>query len=105
MEIQAKIVSALVALHNFILVHDKTDIEHYLAEDITDNFPGFRREAEVDFGMVSTSHRVRPAEKRHAEAMRDRIAHEMWEDYRRVLADRAREAMDVDYDGDIPELD
>ena len=37
--------------------------------------------------------------------MQDRIAHEMWEDYQWVLADRAREAMDVDYDGDIPELD
>lgn len=96
MEVQAQIPPALVALHNFILEHDSTDVELYLQEDVVDNLPGFRRTEEIDFGRLTTAEKTTRAERVHAEGTRDRIATEMWEDYQRILMERAAEAMQVD---------
>ncbi|KAJ3978521.1 hypothetical protein F5890DRAFT_1589594 [Lentinula detonsa] len=96
MEIQAQIPPALVALHNFILEHDRIDIEKYLQEDIIDNLPGFRQDEEVDFGCLTTSEWVTPQERHHAEGTRDKIAEDMWEDYRQVLRERAEHTMNID---------
>lgn len=96
MEVQAQIPPALVALHNFILEHDSTDIELYLQEDVVDNLPGFRRTEEIDFGWLSTAEKTTRAERVHAEGTRDQIANEMWNDYQRVLTERAAAAMQVD---------
>ncbi|KAJ7182312.1 hypothetical protein C8R43DRAFT_1144087, partial [Mycena crocata] len=93
MEVQAKIPSALVALHNFILEHDTADLDRWIIdEQAQDNFRGSRRDQEIDFGCLSTSSRVSPAEKRHAEDIRDGIAQDMWNDYVQYID----EEMDVD---------
>ncbi|KAF7377355.1 putative transposase [Mycena sanguinolenta] len=100
MKVQAKIPSALVALHNFILEHDEEDIDRWiLDEGAEDNLRGARRAQEIDFGRLSTTGRVSAAEKERAEKTRDEIAKAMWEDYQEYLDTR----MDVDnnYYGDI----
>ncbi|KAF7349661.1 putative transposase [Mycena sanguinolenta] len=100
MKVQAKIPSALVALHNFILEHDEEDIDRWiLDEGAEDNLRGTRREQEIDFGRLSTTGRVSAAEKERAEKTRDEIAKAMWDDYQEYLDTR----MDVDnnYYGDI----
>ncbi|KAF7368062.1 putative transposase [Mycena sanguinolenta] len=99
MKVQAKIPSALVALHNFILEHDEEDIDRWiLDEGAEDNLRGARRAQEIDFGRLSTTGRVSAAEKERAEKTRDEIAKAMWEDYQEYLDTR----MDVDnnYYGD-----
>ncbi|KAJ6505136.1 hypothetical protein C8R45DRAFT_761237, partial [Mycena sanguinolenta] len=100
MNIQSKIPSALVALHNFILDHDEEDIDRWiLDEGAEDNLRGNRREQEIDFGHLSTTGWVSAAEKDRAEKTRDEIAKAMWDDYQEYLDTR----MDVedDYYGDI----
>ena len=68
MKVQAKIPSALVALHNFILDHDEEDIDRWiLDEGAEDNLQGTHREQEIDFGRLSTTGRVLAAEKDRAE--------------------------------------
>lgn len=95
MQVQAKIPSALVALHNFILEHDETDLDRWIIdEQAEDNSRGSRREAEIDFGSLATTSRVSPAEKRRAEGIREGIAKDMWDGYMEYLAQR----MDVDSD-------
>lgn len=95
MQVQAKIPSALVALHNFILEHDETDLDRWIIdEQAEDNSRGSRREAEIDFGSLATTSRVSPAEKRRAEGIREGIAKDIWDGYMEYLAQR----MDVDSD-------
>lgn len=102
MHVQAKIPSALVALHNFILEHDCTDLDHWLGdEDARDDAPGRHRAAPVDFGRLATSDITSSAEKRRAEALRERLAKEMWDNYQQYLTDQ----MDVDNYGDIQAVD
>ncbi|KAF7318629.1 putative transposase [Mycena chlorophos] len=96
MEVQAQIPSALVALHNFIIEHDNTDLDRWIIdEQATDGLRGFvglQGDDEIDFGLAAASTRVGSQEKRRAERKRDNIAQAMWTDYQRILEDR----MDVD---------
>ena len=103
MQVQAKIPSALVALHNFILAHDDTDLDRWLEPDMRDDLPGRYRDQEIDFGRLATSNVVSSVEKRRAENARDQLAQEMWRDYQDYLAAREAERMDIDHDnyGDI----
>jgi|ERR1700761_181658 len=102
MHVQAKIPSALVALHNFILEHDCSDLERWLDNDnAQDDAPGQHRAAPIDFGRLATSDVTSNAEKRRAEAVRQRVAMDMWDGYQQYLADQ----MDVDYYGDIQAAD
>ena len=50
MATQSKIPSALIALHNFILEHDETDLDRWLGDpDALDNLMGLRRDEQIDF--------------------------------------------------------
>lgn len=90
MQTQSKIPSALVALHNFILDHDETDLDRWLGdEDALDNLRGVHRNADIDFGRLATSMSTTPAEKRRAEEYRDRIARAMFRDYHEYLRNHA----------------
>lgn len=102
METQARIPSALAALHNFILTHDASDLATY--EDDIDNQPGQRPSEDIDFGNLAEGFTTRQ-EKRRAEKIRDQIAKEMWADYQRELASRRATAMDVDHDIPMMDLD
>jgi hypothetical protein len=100
MAAQSKIPSALIALHNFILEHDETDLDRWIGkEKALDNLMGVYRDDEIDFGRLATSLNVTPAEKRHAEGARDQIAQAMWDDYQQYLADQMQ--VDHDYYGDM----
>jgi hypothetical protein len=93
MAAQSKIPSALIALHNFILEHDETDLECWLGNpDALDNLMGLRRDNEIDFGRLTTLLNTSAAEKRHAESTRDQIAQGMWHRYEQYLG----EQMDID---------
>ncbi|KAF7346733.1 putative transposase [Mycena sanguinolenta] len=82
MQTQSRIPSALIALHNFILDHDETDLDHWLGkEDSLDNLMGRPRNTNIDFGRLATSMNTTAAEKRRAENVRDRLAQAMWADY------------------------
>ncbi|KAJ6562676.1 hypothetical protein B0H10DRAFT_2239844 [Mycena sp. CBHHK59/15] len=82
MRTQSKSPSALIALHNFILDHDETDLDRWLGdEDALDNLRGMRRNADIDFGRLATAMSTTPAEKRRAEDVRDRMARAMFRDY------------------------
>jgi len=101
MATQAKIPSALIALHNFILEHDETDLDHWLGKpDALDNLMGLRRDNEIDFGRLATSLNTSAAEKHRAEDARDRIAQGMWDDYQQYL----EEQMDIDQENNYEEL-
>jgi uncharacterized protein YheU (UPF0270 family) len=94
MAAQAKIPSALIALHNFILDHDETDLDRWLGNpDALDNLMGLRRDG-IDFGRLATSLNTSAVEKRHAESTRDGIAQAMWDGYQQYLG----EQMDIDHD-------
>jgi hypothetical protein len=93
MKVRAKIPSALVALHNFILEHDEADLDHWIIdEQAQDNSPGVHQVQEIDFGCLASSARVSPAEKHQAETTHNNIANAMWDDYMQYLAEK----MDVD---------
>ncbi|KAJ7130979.1 hypothetical protein C8R46DRAFT_1015917 [Mycena filopes] len=95
MAAQAKIPSALIALHNFILEHDETDLERWIGNpDALDNLMGMRRDDEIDFGRLAASLTTSAAEKRRAEGTRDRIADAMWHGYQQYLDER----MDIDHE-------
>jgi hypothetical protein len=103
MQVQSKIPSALVALHNFILKHDEADLDHWLVDnDVHDNLPGMYRNEDIDFGLLATTHIVSNGEKRRAEDTRDKLAQEMWNNYQVYL----EEQMDCDdYYHNIEPLD
>ncbi|KAJ7784173.1 hypothetical protein B0H16DRAFT_1296416 [Mycena metata] len=89
MQTQSKIPSALVALHNFILDHDETDLDRWLGnEDALDNLRGVYRNRDINFGRLATSLNTSAAEKRRAEDTRDRLAREMFADYQQYLWDQ-----------------
>ena len=101
MEVQARIPSALCALHNFICHHDSGEIfllddevgpeleeghgeheeneeghwEHMMDEEYGEDYG-------EDYGKLSTSGGVVPSpEKERSERKRDDIANEMWNQY------------------------
>jgi hypothetical protein len=79
MDYQARIPAALAAIHNFIRIHDPDELEGFVdAEDIEEGF----------FAGGLAEGQTRMAEKRRANARRDRIAAEMWEQYQAELQER-----------------
>ena len=95
MKVQAQILAALVALHNFILEHDQTDLDHWIIDkQAEDSSQGVRWTQEIDFRCLASTACVSPAEKRHTEMRCDEIAKAMWDGYLEYLAER----MDMDED-------
>ena len=73
-EIQARVIPALCALHNFIRVHDPDDLDNQdLQEEI-------ERQSPVP-GVAELRNRVNQAEKKRAVARQEQIASNMWADY------------------------
>lgn len=83
MDIQARVPSALAALHNFILQHDSIEWDDLLDADVEDPSPGSRGE-DANFGDLARGETT-PQEKRRSEAKRDVIAEAMYESYREYL--------------------
>jgi hypothetical protein len=84
MSTQARIPPALCAIHNFIRIHDPTEIEESDDEDIDDCDPNQSR-SDLAEGPADREERQRATE------YRDNIAATMWEDYGRIC--RARQNM------------
>ena len=78
MNIQARFPPALAAIHNFIRKHDPHDLDDY--ENVEDPQPGSRTAGGVSEGQLSAG-LPRAAERRQADARRNRIAQDMWEQY------------------------
>ncbi|KAF7372335.1 DDE Tnp4 domain-containing protein [Mycena venus] len=83
MDIQARVPSALAALHNSILKHDSIEWDKILDDDVEDPNPGTRRE-DIDSGDLADG-ATTAQEKRRSEARRDEIAQAMWESYQEYL--------------------
>lgn len=81
MDTQARILPALAALHNFILDHDNEDLEEY--RHVSDDQRGTYPDPSL-FGTLATEI-VDRAEQIRADARRDRIAQEMWDEYLTLL--------------------
>jgi DDE superfamily endonuclease len=82
MDIQARVFPALAAIHNYILEKDPIEIADMLPpsdDDVIDRIE--------DSGRLATEY-PRQAEKEDANARRDQIAENMWNDYQRVLRER-----------------
>jgi len=73
-EVQAKVVLALCALHNFIRVHDPDDLDDRDWQEEIERRPPMPSTADL-------RSRVNQAERDRAIAKREKIAHEMWNDY------------------------
>lgn len=84
MDVQARVLPALAALHNFILKHDVEEREDVLDTDLEDPNPGTRG---GDFGTLADG-ATTTQEKTRSELRRDTIAQEMWESYQELLQDR-----------------
>ena len=82
MRIQAWIPPALGAVHNFIRIHDPREINDFSFEEFY-----YDRDGE-DFGVLAVGP-AGPAERLWATAKRDQIAQAMWDDYQRILQERA----------------
>lgn len=78
---QAKLVLACAALHNWILIHDKTDPDRKKSRD---------EEVESDIGD-SVDIESEEKEAKEMENLRDRIAQEMWDDYQAYLNNQSIE--------------
>ena len=81
MDIQARVLPALAALHNFILRHDSED--DILDMEVEDPAPGARRE-EADFGVLAGGATTSQGKAR-SEAKRDAITNAMWQSYQTYL--------------------
>jgi hypothetical protein len=93
--VQARIPCALAAVHNFILENDPfyLDLGPFDEDDSVD--PDRRNDNDEDDGIGELAEGlVTGAEKTRAEAFRNHIAEQMWEDY----ANYIHEDMDVDED-------
>ena len=73
-EVQAKIVLALCALHNFIRIHDQDDLFSE-EEELETTRTAPERQPEDYRGYISEEERSRASTKR------DEIAHAMWAQY------------------------
>ena len=80
MRIQARILPATCAMHNFIRKHDDQEILAF-PPDITDPSPGQRNGA-LSVGAITRREKIR------AETRRDEIAAAMWRDYQTLLNER-----------------
>jgi hypothetical protein len=99
MAVQAQLVTALCALHNFIRYRDPHELHAY--KDVTQSYDNCFRipvqvpqaQAELGGGYVS------PGERTRAEAFRDRVAEGMWTQYQAELLrrqQRRRQALQLD---------
>jgi hypothetical protein len=79
-EVQAKLVPALCALHNFIRFVDPTEITEF--KDIVQSYSDY---ADPVVSDVSEYVSVTMEERTHAEMFRDTIATEMWGQYQGVV--------------------
>jgi hypothetical protein len=82
MDVQARIPVALVALHNFIHLHDPNDINSY-NDQVVDLQVEAHDTSELGTGQVT------PHERERANLRRDRIAQAMWAQYQSTLQERA----------------
>ncbi|KAI1788696.1 hypothetical protein LXA43DRAFT_869835, partial [Ganoderma leucocontextum] len=80
MRIQVRILPSLCAVHNFIRLHDREEINDFLP-GLVDPSPGVRNETLAD-GPVTHQ------ETEQANAFRNKLANEMWVDYQRELRER-----------------
>jgi hypothetical protein len=87
MTVQAKVPPALAAAHNFIMDHDRGDIDEYLEDNEDDLDPNPGQPIENDLGTLADG-AVTRAEKDRATVKRDSIAQAMWDDYQTVLQTR-----------------
>ena len=77
-EVQAKVIPALCALHNFIRIHDPDDLDDQdWQEEIERQYPSP--------GVDDLRGRIDRAERSRAVARREKISNDMWADY--VLRD------------------
>jgi hypothetical protein len=84
MSIQARIPPALCAIHNFIRIHDPTEIEEFADEDFIDLDPGELR-GDLAEGPADRTERQQATEDR------DNIAAAMWGDYIQICQARRRQ--------------
>ena len=80
--IQARIPAGLAAIHNFIMDHDDTDIEHHL-QDIDTHDEDTQPLGDLGHGAIPR------VESERASTLRDSIATGMWESYQQVLQDHS----------------
>ena len=73
-EVQAKVIPALCALHNFIRVHDPGDL------DDQDWQEEIERQGPV-LSAADLKNKVNQAERDRAAARREKMANKMWNDY------------------------
>jgi hypothetical protein len=73
-EVQAKVIPALCALHNFIRVHDPDDLDDKDLQEEIERRPPVLSAADL-------KNRVNQAERNRAIAKREKIANDMWNDY------------------------
>lgn len=73
LDVLARFPAALAALHNFIRIHDPTEIEDFLEENVDQDTE--------DTGLLGDGF-PDTAEKEAAKNRRDEIAQAMWNDYR-----------------------
>ena len=85
MELQAHLLPALAALHNFIVENDPADWQTF-AEVQTDPHPGIPH-ASHEHGALAAAVPTE-AEKRRANHRRDEIAQKMWDDYQALLREQ-----------------
>ena len=87
MDIQACVPAALCALHNFM--HSQEPDTYSLEIDDAEEDWNLVRDMEEEVNEEALGHLrdglTTAAERRWAEALRDRIAEEMWVDYQHVL--------------------
>jgi hypothetical protein len=96
MEIQAMLVAAVAALHNFLRVHDGGDDAMDLGSAAQDapqregsgRFEEFILAEPREISPEELGFSISAEERRRASARRDRIAKEMWEDYIALLRER-----------------
>ncbi|KAJ3019577.1 hypothetical protein NUW54_g43 [Trametes sanguinea] len=77
MSVQARILPALCAIHNFIRIHDSEEINDF-PTDFYDPSPG-ERNGNLGDGAASADERERAAE------IQDQIAAEMWQEHQQIL--------------------
>jgi hypothetical protein len=101
MDIQARIPAALCAIHNFIRDHDPN--EGTLPEGSVFNYDNPDHQGQPD-SNDSEQAQVHNAARQHANATRDRIAQEMWDDYQAILHERGlmdtTHTLDIDVDSE-----
>jgi hypothetical protein len=87
MSVQSRIPTALAALHNFIRHYDPDEINMYHDPTAKFNLEVFEVANTASVGNLGVGP-VSAAERNGANARRDRIACDMWEQYQQYLESR-----------------